>query len=1036
MTINAGGAITVTGTNAAPASAITGRNVLLGGLGGVTVTAPGGAKTTDITASGSVVLTAGSLSQAAVINVAGGITNAGTRPGVIEVINNSPTSASVNLTVGGTIAADGAAFSVNSGSVAVVSSGSILLGNITTTSFANSGGVFISSGSTAKIAITVGTINTVCYRSRGVAGNVILISAGATNATNPANIKHGAVTMTGSTKGVSLFASLNEPDSIPGQINISETIIGANAINIRPGGYQATIGTPTNIKINNPDSTMVAPINIAGGLTIGNVTQVSGADNISIVAGGSITLTQNVQTNQNTSSVVLASLGGISATSGQSLNIASQTTAILYAPTSGITLGQTTIVANDDIVVAGTLNTSNAAGNGQSVSLSSAIESISTNDINTFGTGAGATAGSVVLTASNSVSTGDIDASSRTIAPGFNQTGGGAITISSTNEEGSGTGVKTGDINNSGGGLIQISVSGQHDELRTGNITSPFATSIPVTNVSLSSAGVIRTGDITTAATSLGSGSVSIATGFYGGYIGNIDTSSNGNNAGSVSISGGIDNQFVYVSSINASTGGTTGTGSGGSLIVTSNSGHFGWGPGGINTSANYSLAGSGNGGNVLINVTDGVYGYGINASANSNGGSGLGGSVSIAGASIYMAAIDTSASAGNAVGTGGGITLAASSSAGLLQTNGLTTKGTTQGGAIYELSSDSVVNDGLIDTTSQSQGGLVNIVAADVIFTQGINTSASNATAASATGGSVMLATVSGNTFITNSINTSATSGTGLAQAGSIGIADGNGTVTITNLDAHATTGVGGTAIAGDVFVNSGSSFTLPTSPQNSLGTIDVSASGSSATPGQLYLGATSKEPFTFSSSATANQFANLSSITGPTAQINVLPGVGGVTLTVGAYDNIDTSGNPVNLTLNFGGDGRLLVPIICTGQIFLSGLTADNAGGGAVNDGYGVHLISFAGISISGDITSAPFGGGTQGNIQLVTTQNSIMQSSGTISGNNLNLASFNGVGTTTNPIMTNATTVTANAFGNAFFLRKRVHHGHRRFNLFFRD
>ena len=129
----------------------------------------------------------------------------------------------------------------------------------------------------------------------------------------------------------------------------------------------------------------------------------------------------------------------------------------------------------------------------------------------------------------------------------------------------------------------------------------------------------------------------------------------------------------------------------------------------------------------------------------------------------------------------------------------------------------------------------------------------------------------------------------------------------------------------------------------------------------------------------------------------MNIFPGV--------YTSDIGSSSVAVAITLDFGGDGRTLVPLITTGNMYLSGFTADNTVGGAntaQNNGYGVDLLSAGttGIALSGSVTSNPFSGGTAGNVVMTALgSGSISQSAGSISGASLsfvtNLGNVGGVG-----------------------------------------
>ena len=82
----------------------------------------------------------------------------------------------------------------------------------------------------------------------------------------------------------------------------------------------------------------------------------------------------------------------------------------------------------------------------------------------------------------------------------------------------------------------------------------------------------------------------------------------------------------------------------------------------------------------------------------------------------------------------------------------------------------------------------------------------------------------------------------------------------------------------------------------------------------------------------------------------MNIYPGV---------YTAIGTSITPVAVTLDLGGDSRTIVPVLSSGNMYLSGFSGNNSTGGAQSyhqNGYPIILVSSGstGITLSGNVTS----------------------------------------------------------------------------------
>ncbi len=227
--------------------------------------------------------------------------------------------------------------------------------------------------------------------------------------------------------------------------------------------------------------------------------------------------------------------------------------------------------------------------------------------------------------------------------------------------------------------------------------------------------------------------------------------------------------------------------------------------------------------------------------------------------------------------------------------------------------------------------------------------------------------------------------------------------------------------AVAGDVFLSFGSSNSTP-SPV----IIGTSASGgANNVAGQIFLG--SNQTWTvIPTGSTPVTFSGASDVYSGTITVNS----GGANISLNGYSGIGTSASTVALQIDFGGDSRLLVPIVSTQGVFASSVVADNTvPGGTLPyqlNGYNLNLIDVgSGIVLSGNTTSNPQAGGQIGNVamyefgagQTIGQTLNAGVSTGSISANNLTLVASLAVGDTGvsgslsySPIATSASTLTA--------------------------
>ena len=241
----------------------------------------------------------------------------------------------------------------------------------------------------------------------------------------------------------------------------------------------------------------------------------------------------------------------------------------------------------------------------------------------------------------------------------------------------------------------------------------------------------------------------------------------------------------------------------------------------------------------------------------------------------------------------------------------------------------------------------------------------------------------------------------------------------------------------AGNIFISSGASGL----PAVSLGAVDTSTGQTTAGyGGQSFFGANvagSNGPSpvgnanisftlasTYSGTVSASPYlfynGNPSSITTDTT-ISVEPSL--VVIFPGVYTtDIGSAVTPVAITLDLNGDSRTIVPVISSGNVYLSGFSANNAVGGSLayqKNGYEVLLLSNGGtgIVLSGDVTAAHFTGGNDGNVSLAAFgSGGISQSAGTISGNSLLIYSTaNSIGSSGNPVTTDIAPISAFTSGS---------------------
>jgi hypothetical protein len=231
-----------------------------------------------------------------------------------------------------------------------------------------------------------------------------------------------------------------------------------------------------------------------------------------------------------------------------------------------------------------------------------------------------------------------------------------------------------------------------------------------------------------------------------------------------------------------------------------------------------------------------------------------------------------------------------------------------------------------------------------------------------------------------------------------------GGGAVNAGLLDTSSGSAVAGSA--GRIYLGANVAGTNGTSP---FGNADIDF-----TIGNAFSQSTTPDPFLFYNGSPSSITTNTTLTVTPTS-VNIYPGV--------YTTDIGSSGTPVTITLDLGGDSRTIVPIMSLGDIYLSGFSGDNTVGGSLQyqkNGYGVYLTSGGntGIVLSGNITSAPQSGGTTGAVSLVNLgPGGITQSAGSIAASTLTMLSGGSIGSFANQIQTSSTNLRLASFDNVY-------------------
>lgn len=401
-----------------------------GAGGNVTLLTQGALTTADINTSSAGfiggAITAASTGNNGTYSIAMGNVNSSgsTAAGSVEIVS---TDLLQKPSLIGNVTAQASAQNGVGGAVGIATRGSLLIGNIDTTntststiSGAQSGSVFLSSGSTAAGAITAGSITAYNSTNGSATGQVILIASG--------TISNGAITTSAGNSSVNpSYTSLTSFISSSTTVDVSVSGITFFS-NYNPQGYLwINGGSSTQLSINSGgNSSLLAPLLCLSDVTIDSVISSNGtkADGVALAASGNITLggTSSVNTAGTTSggNVNLLAISGQIAVGGVVTNSSGA------GPSGNVNLS-----ASGSVSAGGTIGASNTGGGaGGTVTLISNNSSVSVGEIDTFVSAGSGAAGSVSVSAY-----GVIDTNSNAIAAYNSGTGaGGKITLVSSTD--------------------------------------------------------------------------------------------------------------------------------------------------------------------------------------------------------------------------------------------------------------------------------------------------------------------------------------------------------------------------------------------------------------------------------------------------------------------------------------------------------------------------------------------------------------------------------------------------------------------------
>ena len=313
------------------------------------------------------------------------------------------------------------------GAVGIATRGTLAIGKIdtintstSTISGAQSGSVFLSSGSTAAGAINAGSITAYNSANGSATGQVILIASGTINS--------GTITTSAGNSSVNpSYVSLTPFISSSTTVDVSVNGIAGLSSNYNPHGYLWINGAVTQLSIDSGgNSSLLAPLLCLSDVSIESINSKNGtqADGVSLAASGNITLSG------------ASSVNNAGTTSGGNVNLLSISGQIaaggLMTSSNGAgPAGSVNLSANGSISVGGAIDASNVgSGAGGTVTLTSNNSSVSVGEIDTFVSAGSGAAGSVSISAYGAINT-----NSNAVAAFNSGTGaGGKITLVSSTD--------------------------------------------------------------------------------------------------------------------------------------------------------------------------------------------------------------------------------------------------------------------------------------------------------------------------------------------------------------------------------------------------------------------------------------------------------------------------------------------------------------------------------------------------------------------------------------------------------------------------
>jgi filamentous hemagglutinin family protein len=725
-----------------------------------------------------------------------------------------------------------------------------------------------------------------------------------------------------------------------------------------------------------------------GGLTVGGATNIpigiatSGGSDVSVSAAGDIQIVEGVSTASTSAAdagnIIFNSIGGAIDTSAVALNSSA-------AQGNG---GSVTLTASGDIKTGNILSSSAGTGSGGNIALTSSAGSIDTPSALLSSSSSQGNAGSVTLTASGDIktftiwsfsSTGsggnialtssaggiDIDTTSGGLSSDSGKGNGGSLTLTASRD------IKTGNIWSSSGGTgsggnIALNSSAGGIDTASGSLSSSSLLG-NAGSVTLMASGDIKTGDIESYSNGTGSGGNIALNSSAGGIdtaLGQLSSSSNQGNAGSVTLTASGDIKTGQIESMAGFRRGwvfdgtalqrkltpvSGSTGTGGNITIESSRGGVDTSTGALNT-----MSSGGAAGNVTINAAGHVEIRDIGSDGLSQGGN-----LSIRSDSLNSINVGGNLDTRSTNGTAGNITL--SSPGRITLTGGITSYGTTKSGDITVRSESNNVTTNSI-TTQSGNGPAGNITV------NGNNIAAGNLDSIGRTGaGNIEVR--AGNSVTTLNIQSRTDEG----NSGNIEV------IAPANINTGDQTTSTGEGDAGNITNTAGSDVTAgnqtASSANGNSGDITNSAGGN-VTAGNQTASATNGNTGNITNTASGNITAGNQTASATNGNSGNIDNSAGGNITIGNQTTSATNGNSGNITNTAGGN-----------------VTAGNQTTSATNGNSG-NITNTAGGNVTAGNQTTSATNGNSGNITNtaggnITTGNQTTSAIGGTAGNITNTA-----------------------------------------------